>query len=76
MNKVGFVMSSLLTIVGLLLIAGAQAVSYLAFKTFGGTYSTGEYAANLTGLYIIGVISIVAGVFLSVLFYKKGIKKE
>jgi len=84
MNKVGFVMSSILMFFGIVLVAWGQVIKsllpkigYIVFKLHGpGSYSPSEYVVNLSGLYIIATISIIVGLLFSVIFYKKGSKQK
>lgn len=84
MNKVAFVMSSILMFFGIVLVAWGQVVKsllpkigYMVFKLqVLESYSPSEYVVNLSGLYIIATISIIGGLWLSVIFYKKGSKQK
>jgi hypothetical protein len=70
--------------VGLLLIVKCQAakallpkVGLIVFKLMGpGVYNPSEYAVNLRGIYLVAYIAIAVGLWLSIIFYRAGIKKD
>lgn len=84
MNKVAFVMSGVLTFLGIILLAWTRAVTelfpkigYLVFKASGpGSYSPGQYAVDVSGVKVIAVICIIAGLILCAVFYGIGGKCE
>ena len=80
-NKLAFVISSILTFLGISILAGALAIRAVTANiwpmVFGAFKLTGvlrpdEYLVNLAGIYIVAAVCIVVGTVLSIVFYKKG----
>ena len=84
MNKIAFVMSSILAYIGILLFAWTRAVKslypkigYLIYTAKSeGSYNSGDYMINTNSVTALSLICIVAGIILCCVFYKKGLKKE
>jgi len=84
MNRLAFVMSNILTFLGIVLLSIALMIrailtggpSHFLFKAFirTGSWKPEAYAPNLSGVYVISAICIVVGLVLSVVFYKNGSK--
>ncbi|KUK30276.1 MAG: hypothetical protein PWP22_1383 [Thermoanaerobacter sp.] len=84
MNRLVFIMSNILTFLGIVLLSTALTIralltggpSHFLFEAFvkTGIWGPEAYTPNLSGVYVISVLCIVVGLVLSVVFYKKGSK--
>lgn len=82
-NKLAFIMSNILTFLGIIILVISKIIYAVMFKigtmmfdifAKSGSYKPGMYAPDLSGVYIIGVICIIVGLVLSVAFYTESIE--
>lgn len=84
MNRLAFIMSNILTFLGIVLLSTALTIralltggpSRFLFEAFvkTGTWGPEAYTPNLGEVYAISALCIVVGLVLSVVFYKRGSK--
>ena len=82
MNKIGFLLSGILSLMGVWVLFATNIINsllpkigYAAFQAAAaGSYNPGNYVIDFTGVNIFAVIGIITGIFLMVFFYtiKKG----
>ncbi len=83
MDRIAFVMSMILTFLGIVILAWTRAVKallpkigWIVFKASGpGSYSPGKYEVDLSGVSGIATVCIIAGIVMSVILYRRGRKQ-
>ncbi len=84
MNKIGFLISGILAIMGVYLYTLGKIINlvmpkigYLAFQMArSGSYNPEKYIIDFTEVYWVALGMVIAGVILSLIFYIVGLKKE